>query len=157
MKTYQLRRWNGWRLPILSLHTEKHAAGEWSCSPMVGRSSGMLPNRVQILMLAPFLGIFCRIYRRYALIGKWRSRQQQGANGDFGNLQICQVLSSSEVITGVGFVYVCSWGWVCVHVVRACIFLRTRNARIALREGEYDQNTWVTEVRYRCLQTCYPT
>jgi hypothetical protein len=27
---------------------------------------------------------------------------------DFENLQICQVLSSSEVLIGEGFVYVCS-------------------------------------------------
>ena len=31
---------------------------ELACSPMVGRSSGTLPTRVQILVLAPFLGIF---------------------------------------------------------------------------------------------------
>ena len=30
------------------------------CSPMVGRSSGTLPTRVQILVLAPFPGIFLR-------------------------------------------------------------------------------------------------
>jgi hypothetical protein len=28
----------------------------WAFSPMVGRSSGTLPNRVQILVLAPFPG-----------------------------------------------------------------------------------------------------
>jgi hypothetical protein len=31
---------------------------DWACSPMVGRSSGMLPTRVQILVLAPFPGFF---------------------------------------------------------------------------------------------------
>ena len=31
---------------------------ELACSPMVGRSSGTLPTRVQILVLAPFPGIF---------------------------------------------------------------------------------------------------
>jgi hypothetical protein len=29
---------------------------DWACSPMVGRSSGTLPTRVQILVLAPFPG-----------------------------------------------------------------------------------------------------
>jgi hypothetical protein len=31
-------------------------ACEWACSPMIGRSSGTLPTRVQILVLAPFPG-----------------------------------------------------------------------------------------------------
>ena len=31
---------------------------ELACSPMVGRSSGTLPTRVQILVLASFPGIF---------------------------------------------------------------------------------------------------
>ena len=48
------------------------------------------------------------IYRRYALSGKRRSRRQRGANGDFGNLQMCRVLSPSEVLIGVGFAYVYS-------------------------------------------------
>jgi hypothetical protein len=54
---------------------------------MVGRSSGTLPTRVQILVFAPFPG-FSRIYRRYALSGKRRSRRQRGAIGDFENLHI---------------------------------------------------------------------
>ena len=33
-------------------------AGELACSPMVGRSSGTLPTRVQILVLASFSEIF---------------------------------------------------------------------------------------------------
>jgi hypothetical protein len=61
---------------------------DWACSPMVGRSSGTLPTRVQILVLAPFLG-FSRIYQRYTLSGKRHSRRRWGTNGDFGNLQIC--------------------------------------------------------------------
>jgi hypothetical protein len=61
----------------------------WACSPMVGRSSGTLPTRVQILVLAPFPR-FSRIYRHYALSGKRRSRQRRGTIGDFGNLQICR-------------------------------------------------------------------
>jgi hypothetical protein len=60
-----------------------------TCSPMVGRSSGTQPTRVQILVLASFLESF-RIYRRYALSGKRRSRRRRGAIGDFGNLQICR-------------------------------------------------------------------
>jgi hypothetical protein len=57
--------------------------GDWTCSPMVGRSCGMLPF--------PW---FSRIYRRYALSGKRRSRRRRCAIGDFGNLQIyrCSVL-----------------------------------------------------------------
>jgi hypothetical protein len=39
------------------------------------------------LVLAPFHG-FSRIYRRYALSGKRRSRRRRIANGDFGNFQI---------------------------------------------------------------------
>jgi hypothetical protein len=42
---------------------------DWACSPMVGRSSGTLCNRVQILVLAPFPAFF-RIYWRYALSSK---------------------------------------------------------------------------------------
>jgi hypothetical protein len=61
---------------------------------MVGQSSGTLPTRVQILVLAPFPG-FSRIYWRYALSGKRRSRRRRGAIGDFGNLQICRWISSS--------------------------------------------------------------
>jgi hypothetical protein len=30
------------------------SAREWACTPMVGRSGGTLPTRVQILVLAPF-------------------------------------------------------------------------------------------------------
>jgi hypothetical protein len=52
---------------------------------MVGRSSGTLSTKVQILVLAPFPG-FSMIYRRYALSGKRRSRRRRGAIGDFGNL-----------------------------------------------------------------------
>jgi hypothetical protein len=62
---------------------------DWACSPMVGRSSGTLLTRVQILVLAPFPR-FSRIYRRYALSGKRRSRRRRGAIGDFGNLQMCR-------------------------------------------------------------------
>ena len=52
----------------------------------------------------------------YTLSGKRRFRRQRGANGDFGNLQICRVLSPSEVLIR---------GKVCVRVfievsVRAC-------------------------------------
>ena len=52
-----------------------------------------LPTRVQVLDLARVLTLFwiySRIFRRYALSGKRRSRRQRGANGDFGNLQICR-------------------------------------------------------------------
>ena len=53
----------------------------------------------------------------YTLSGKRRFRRQRGANGDFGNLQICRVLSPSEVLIR---------GKVCVRVfievsVRACV------------------------------------
>jgi hypothetical protein len=40
---------------------------ELSRSPMVGWYSGTLPTRVQILVLAPFLG-FPRIYRHCVLV-----------------------------------------------------------------------------------------
>jgi hypothetical protein len=33
---------------------------DWTCSPMVERSSGTLPTRVQILVLAPFPGFISR-------------------------------------------------------------------------------------------------
>jgi hypothetical protein len=46
---------------------------ECDYSQMVGRSSGTLPTRVQILVLAPFPE-FSRIYWCYALSGKRRSR-----------------------------------------------------------------------------------
>jgi hypothetical protein len=62
---------------------------DWARSPMVERSSGTLPTRVQILVLAPF-SEFSRIYRCYALSGKRCSRRRRGAIGDFGNLQICR-------------------------------------------------------------------
>jgi hypothetical protein len=75
-------------------------------SPMVGRSSGTLPTRVQILVLTPFSG-FYRIYRRYALSGKRRSRRRRGTIGDFGNLQICRCSVLRR----------CSYGRVCVHVI----------------------------------------
>jgi hypothetical protein len=52
-----------------------HSTSDWACSPMVGRSSGTLPTRIQILVLAPFTG-FSRIYRRYASSGKRRSRRR---------------------------------------------------------------------------------
>jgi hypothetical protein len=68
----------------------------WACSPMVGRSSGTLPTRVQIIVLAPFPE-FSRIYWRHALLppswnvsGKRHSRRRRGAIGDFRNLQICR-------------------------------------------------------------------
>jgi hypothetical protein len=73
---------------LLSL-INSHQPCDWACSPMVGRSSGTLLTRVQILVLAPFPGFF-RIYRRYALNGKRRSRRRRGAIGDFGNLQNCR-------------------------------------------------------------------
>ncbi|TVU38498.1 hypothetical protein EJB05_11871, partial [Eragrostis curvula] len=42
-----------------------------------------------------------RPVERYALSGKRRSRRRRGAFGDFGNLQICRVLSPSEVLIGL--------------------------------------------------------
>ena len=39
-------------------YVETDLSRELACSPMVGRSSGTLPTRVQILVLASFLGIF---------------------------------------------------------------------------------------------------
>jgi hypothetical protein len=41
---------------------------------MEGGSGGTLSTRVQILVLAPFIG-FSKIYQRYALSGKRRSRR----------------------------------------------------------------------------------
>ena len=38
-----------------------------------------------------------------------RPRRQRGACGDFVNLEICR-LSPSEMLIGVGFTYVCSYG-----------------------------------------------
>jgi hypothetical protein len=73
---------------------------EWACSPMVGRSSGMLPTRVQILVLAHFFWIYSGIFRRYALSGKRRSRRRRGVSGDFSNLQTCRCLEAS-VVTSV--------------------------------------------------------
>jgi hypothetical protein len=73
---------------------------------MVGRSSGTLPTRIQILVLAPFSG-FSRIYRCYALSGKRRSCRRRGAIGDFRNLQICRCSVFRR----------CSWGRVCVRVL----------------------------------------
>jgi hypothetical protein len=87
---------------------------DWACSPMVGRSSGTLPTRAQIPVLAPFTG-FSKIYRRYALSGKRRSHRRRGTNGDFGNLQICHAQS----FEGAHRSRVC----VCVFIgvsVRAC-------------------------------------
>ena len=52
-----------------------------------------LSTRVQVLDLARVLAllwIYFRIFRRYALSGKRRSRRQRGANSDFENLQICR-------------------------------------------------------------------
>jgi hypothetical protein len=63
--------------------------GDSAYSPIVERSSRTLVTRVQILMLALFPG-FSRIYRRYALSGKRRSRRRRDAIGDFGKLQICR-------------------------------------------------------------------
>jgi hypothetical protein len=65
---------------------------DWACSPMVGRSGGTLPTRVQILVLAPSW-IYSGIFRGYALSGKRRSRRRRGASGDFENLQICRAQS----------------------------------------------------------------
>jgi hypothetical protein len=67
---------------------------------MVGQSSGTLTTRVQIPVLASFPR-FSRIYRHYALSGKRCSRRRRGANDDFGNLQIYQLFSPSEVLIGV--------------------------------------------------------
>jgi hypothetical protein len=74
---------------------------------MVRRSSWTLPTKIQILVLAHFPAIF-RIFRRYALSGKCHSQRQRGANGDFKNLLISRVLSPSEVLIEVGYVYMCS-------------------------------------------------
>jgi hypothetical protein len=57
---------------------------------MVGQTSGMIPTRVQILVLAPFPEYF-RIYRRYALSCKRRSRHWY-----------LPVLSPSDVLIGYG-------------------------------------------------------
>jgi hypothetical protein len=90
---------------------------DWACSLMVGWSSGTLPISVQILVLAPFPG-FSRIYRRYALSGKRRSRRRRGAIGDFGNLQISRCSVLRRWLRRVGFAYV-----YCVHVVSICVVL----------------------------------
>jgi hypothetical protein len=39
-----------------ALDVQVQSTGEWACSPMVEWSSGTLPTRVQILVLAPFPG-----------------------------------------------------------------------------------------------------
>ena len=43
---------------------------------------------------------------RTAFSDRRRPRRQRGACGDFMNFEICRP-SPSEVLTGVGFVYVC--------------------------------------------------
>jgi hypothetical protein len=96
------------------VRTKYHYQSDWVCSPMIGRSSGTLPTRVQILVLAPFLG-FSRIYRRYTLSGKRRSRRRRGAYVSSG-------ISRSFGAQSFGGAY---RGRVCVRVfigvsVRAC-------------------------------------
>jgi hypothetical protein len=61
---YNLESFTRWALisslSLLSIPAEvlikKLMKCEWACSPMVGRSTGTLPTRVQILVLAPFPG-----------------------------------------------------------------------------------------------------
>jgi hypothetical protein len=60
---------------------------------MVGQSSGTLPTMVQILVLAPFSEFF-RIYRRYALSGKRRSRRRRDAISDSGGVMQTPLVNS---------------------------------------------------------------
>jgi hypothetical protein len=67
--------------------------GKLKFSPMVGRYSEILPNRVQILVLAPFLESFAELP---ALCVKWLavfSSITRHTNDHFGNLQIYRVVS----------------------------------------------------------------
>jgi hypothetical protein len=64
---------------------------------MVRRSSGTLPTRVQILVLAPFPG-FSRIYQYATFPRHWWLRESPDL----------PVLSPSEVLIGVGFAYMYS-------------------------------------------------
>jgi hypothetical protein len=98
--------------------TKKSVLGDWACSPMVGRSSGTLPTRVQILVLAPFPG-FSWIYWRYALSGKRRSRRRRDAIGDFENLQIyrCSVGFKKKTYRWIQFRGHASWY---IHLPSLC-------------------------------------
>jgi hypothetical protein len=72
---------------------------------MIARSSGMLDIRVQILVLAPFIG-FSRIYRHYGLSGKRRpvddeaSLVTSGISGSAGD-QYFRVAHRSRVCVRV--------------------------------------------------------
>ncbi|CAN6196470.1 unnamed protein product [Urochloa humidicola] len=86
---------------------KKPLSGELAYSPMVGRSSGTLPIRVQILVLAPFLGFLPGFNRRYSFSGRRRARRQRGANGDFVNLEDLPAQSFGAAHRG-RVAYVCS-------------------------------------------------
>jgi hypothetical protein len=52
---------------------------DWACSPMVGRSSGTLPTRVQIMVLAPFPGLIPAL----CVSGKRCSRRRRDASDEW--------------------------------------------------------------------------
>jgi hypothetical protein len=83
---------------------------------MGGRSSGTLPTRVQILVLALF-SKFSRIYRRHALSGKRRFRDDEAS---MVTLEISRS-AGAQSFRGA------HRGRVCVRVVNVCIVLCDSN------------------------------
>jgi hypothetical protein len=74
--------------------------------------------------------IYSRIFRRYVLSGR------RCAYGDFVNFKICR-LSPSKVLIGLGFAYVCLYGWVYVRVVISKKKRQTGNLVAVSRGSNY--------------------
>jgi hypothetical protein len=111
------------------------------CSLIVRRSIGTLRIRVQILVLAPFP----EIYRRYALSARRRSRRQWGANGDFGNLQICR---APMVISGISNIWPLQGGLWATTVISGIYNMLSPFWEITRLQG----GLWVDQTK---LERCY--
>jgi hypothetical protein len=75
---------------------------------MVRKSSGTLPIRIQILVLAPFPGI-SMIYRRYELSGERRDDEASMVTSEISRSAVAK---SSEVLVRVGFTFAAPVGFI---------------------------------------------
>jgi hypothetical protein len=88
---------------------------EWACSQMVGQPSRMLPTNPSA---RTYSWIYSKIFRRYALSGKRRSRR----GVDDKTPIVTSGISISAGAHRVGFAFLCSYGWVGMRVVSVTLY-----------------------------------
>jgi hypothetical protein len=105
-------RYAGWHIMYVYYRLVFSINSELIIDQLVGFLIVKPAHRIQVLDLArvlTFFWIYSRILRQYAFSDRRCPRRQRGACGDFVNLEIYW-LSPSEVLIGVGFTYMYSYG-----------------------------------------------